>query len=160
MSILAGLNSAPVFRLKRTFELLSTKTISYFDTIRNLMSTSKNFSVYRESLRSVNPPAIPFLGCYLTDLTFIEDGNPDFLRETGFINFAKRNKTAEVIREIQQYQNEPYNLMSVTELQSFIGQCLTESLDEGQLYALSLQLEPREREDEKISRLLSESGFL
>lgn len=161
MSILAGLNSAPIHRLKRTFELLSTKTQATLETIRNLMSTTKNFSTYREALRSCTGPAIPFLGCYLTDLTFIEDGNPDFLKvDSRLINFSKRAKTAEVIREIQQYQSLPYAITPVVELQNFLLQCLQESLDEGQMYDLSLQLEPREREDEKIARLLTESGFL
>ena len=34
---------------------------------------------------------VPYLGLYLTDLTFIEDGNPDFVTEDGqqMINLAK-----------------------------------------------------------------------
>lgn len=164
MSILAGLNSAPVHRLKRTFELLSTKTQATLETIRNLMSTTKNFSTYRDSLRSCTGPAIPFLGCYLTDLTFIEDGNPDFLKDDArLINFSKRAKTAEVIREIQQYQSLPYRITEVPELQDFLqDECLgsRQGQDEGEMYDRSLTLEPREREDEKIARLLMQSGFL
>ena len=41
-------------------------------------------------------------GMYLTDLTFIEDGNPDKVGH--MINFVKRRLYANVIREIQQYQ--------------------------------------------------------
>jgi son of sevenless-like protein len=163
MSILAGLNSAPVHRLKRTFELLSTKTQATLETVRNLMSTTKNFTTYRESLRSSTGAAIPFLGCYLTDLTFIEDGNSDFLKtDARLINFSKRTKTGEVIREIQQYQSLPYNITPVPELQVFLDELLADQPleDEGEMYDLSLQLEPREREDEKIARLLTESGFL
>ncbi|KAJ3383382.1 hypothetical protein HDU92_004245 [Lobulomyces angularis] len=161
MSIMAGLNSAPIHRLKRTFELLSSKTQTSLDQLQSLMSTTKNYSVYREALHASYPPSMPFLGLYLTDLTFIEDGNPDLLKpDNRLINFSKRSKTAEVIMEIQQYQRTHYNLTPVVEIQNFIINCLTESLDENKIYDLSLQLEPREREDEKIARLLSESGFL
>lgn len=49
-----------------------------------------------------------YLGMYLTDLTFIEDGHPD-LTPNGLINFMKRRQIALVIREIQQFQNDAYN---------------------------------------------------
>jgi len=96
----------------------------------------------------------------LTDLTFIEDGNPDFIKKTDLINFAKRAKTAEVIREIQQYQLVPYPLQAVDELQQYILSNMQAAKDVHEMYDLSLQIEPREREDEKIARLLQESGFL
>ena len=80
----------------------------------------------------------------MTDLTFIEDGNPDFLKSSNkLINFSKRMKTADVIREIQQYQSVPYNLNPVQEIQSFIDYNLKESRDVKDLYDQSLALEPR-----------------
>jgi len=103
------------------------------------------------------------IGVYLTDLTFIEDGNADHLKtssSTELINFSKHQKTAEVILEIQQFQKHLYALTEVPELQSFIIENFRENQDENDLYEMSLLLEPREREDEKIARLLHESGFL
>ena len=80
----------------------------------------------------------------MTDLTFIEDGNPDFLKNSNLlINFSKRMKTADVIREIQQYQSVPYNLNNVNEIQMFIQCHLQESRDVKDLYDQSLSLEPR-----------------
>ena len=99
-------------------------------------------------------------GVYLTDLTFIEDGIPSVIKKTNLINFAKRAKTAEVIRNIQQYQNIPYPLKSVGDLQDYILSNMQAAGDVHEMYDKSLAVEPREREDEKITRLLSESGFL
>ncbi|CAG8769421.1 2943_t:CDS:2, partial [Ambispora leptoticha] len=105
-AIISGLNSAPIHRLKRTWEMVNQKTMQTLEALNRIMNSTKNFSDYRETLHSVNPPCVPFLGVYLTDLTFIEDGNPDTLKkDRALINFSKRMKTAEVIREIQQYQS-------------------------------------------------------
>lgn len=89
---------------------------------------------------------------YLTDLTFIEDGIPSVIKKTELINFAKRAKTAEVIRDIQQYQNVPYPLQPVSELQEYILSNMQAAGDVHEMYEKSLAVEPREREDEKIVR--------
>lgn len=89
---------------------------------------------------------------YLTDLTFIEDGIPSIIKKTNLINFAKRAKTAEVIRDIQQYQNVGYSLQPVPELQDYILSNMQAAGDVHEMYDRSLQVEPREREDEKIVR--------
>ncbi|KAG2189367.1 hypothetical protein INT44_004509 [Umbelopsis vinacea] len=160
MAILSAFDNSAIGRLRRTWDSVSARTMQTLAYIRKLMGANKNFNEYREIIHSVNPPCIPFLGIYLQDLTFIEDGNTNFLRKSNqLINFAKRMKTAEVIREIQQYQSSPYFLNAVPELQLFITTHLQSSRDEETCYNLSLALEPREREDEKIARLLKESGF-
>jgi len=66
------------------------------------------------------------------------------------INFAKRAKTAEVIRDIQQYQNVPYPLQPVPELQEYILSNMQAAGDVHEMYEKSLAVEPREREDKKI----------
>lgn len=68
------------------------------------------------------------------------------------INFAKRAKTAEVIRDIQQYQNVAYSLQAVQELQEYILSNMQAAGDVHEMYDKSLMIEPREREDEKIVR--------
>lgn len=88
---------------------------------------------------------------YLTDLTFIEDGIPSHT-PSDLINFNKRAKTAEVIRDIQQYQNVPYQLQAVHDLQEYILSNMQAAGDVHEMYDRSLEVEPREREDEKIAR--------
>ncbi|KAI0480996.1 ras guanine nucleotide exchange factor domain-containing protein [Xylariaceae sp. FL0804] len=151
-SIISALGTAPIARLKRTWENVPNRTSQVLEVMRKLMQSHKNFGEYRESLHAANPPCIPFFGVYLTDLTFIEDGIPSIIKKTNLINFAKRAKTAEVIRDIQQYQNAPYSLQPVPELQDYILSNKAAAGDVHEMYDKSLQVEPREREDEKIVR--------
>lgn len=151
-SIISALGSAPIHRLNRTWTQVNARSTQTLESMRNLMSSTKNFMLYRESLHKANPPCIPFFGIYLTDLTFIEDGIPSIIKKTQLINFAKRAKTAEVIRDIQQYQNVPYGLQPVGELQEYILRNMQSAGDVHEMYERSLQVEPREREDEKIAR--------
>ncbi|ORZ34163.1 ras guanine nucleotide exchange factor domain-containing protein [Catenaria anguillulae PL171] len=174
-SILAALNSAPIHRLARTWEMLSTKTLGVLNDLRQITDPTKNFATYRELVASVQPPCIPFLGRYLSDLTFLEDGNPNVLKIPGqpapgedgaspdapvLVNFSKRAKTADIIREIQQFQVLPFHLKPVTEVQEYLLGMINHNRESGELYEISLNREPREREDQKLVRLLSESGLL
>ncbi|KAI1505518.1 ras guanine nucleotide exchange factor domain-containing protein [Biscogniauxia marginata] len=154
-SIISALGTAPIARLKRTWDQVPARTQAVLETMRRLMASTKNFGEYREALHAANPPCIPFFGVYLTDLTFIEDGIPSIIKKTNLINFAKRAKTAEVIRDIQQYQNAPYSLQPVPELQDYILSNMQAAGDVHEMYDKSLVVEPREREDEKIVRYVA-----
>ncbi|KAK4509955.1 DNA mismatch repair protein Mlh1 [Mucor velutinosus] len=160
MAILSAFDNGSIGRLKRTWELISARTMQILQNIRRLMGANRNFSEYRDIIHKVNPPCIPFLGIYLQDLTFIEDGNANFLKKSNnLINFAKRMKTAEVIRDLQQYQSTHYMLTAVPDIQEFIKTHLQSSREEEELYNLSLRLEPRERGEDTIARRLKESGL-
>ncbi|KAI5810996.1 ras guanine nucleotide exchange factor domain-containing protein [Peziza echinospora] len=159
-SIISALGAAPIHRLKRTWDHVPSRTAAILENMKVLMGTTLNFNEYRECLHLVNPPCVPFLGVYLKDLTFVADGNPDYIKGTELINFGKRAKTAAIIREIQQYQSVPYPLQPIQELQDYIQSNMQAAKDVTEMFNISLALEPREREDEKIARLLQESGFL
>ena len=152
-SIISALGTAPIHRLQRTWAKLGKSTAATLERMRKLMASTKNFTPYRQALHAANPPCIPFFGVYLTDLTFIEDGMSSIIKKTDLINFAKRAKTAEVIREIQTYQNVSYPFRAVSELQHYILDMMQGAGDVHEMYDRSLQVEPREREDEKIARL-------
>ncbi|KAH7228879.1 ras guanine nucleotide exchange factor domain-containing protein [Fusarium oxysporum] len=153
-SIISALGTAPIARLKRTWDQVPQRTHATLESMRRVMASTKNFGEYREALHAANLPCIPFFGVYLTDLTFIEDGIPSIIK-TNLINFAKRAKTAEVIRDIQQYQNVGYSLQPVPELQDYILNNMQAAGDVHEMYDKSLQVEPREREDEKIVRYVA-----
>ena len=78
----------------------------------------------------------------MTDLTFIEDGNPDFVEVQGakLINFVKCRQLSRVIQEIRQYQQKNYNFQPVEILQEYFNSMKPMSSDD--LYKLSHELEP------------------
>ena len=103
------------------------------------------------------------IGVYLTTLTFINDGAEDKLSGQ-MVNFRKRQKAAEVIQDIKRWQAMHFSLTSVGTILSFLEDSFNKYVDGvdygDQFWNLSLEREPREREDEKMARLLQESGFL
>lgn len=175
--IIAGLNSTPIHRLRRTWETVSQKSMISLGMLNNIMRPDKNYKEYRDQLRKVAPPCVPFLGrspeqsllpsptelsrtsagVYLTDWTFIGDGNPDMLREKPHqINFNKRQKASELILMIKLHQATTYNLAAVPVLAKFIDESLfppnsNPATDDQRLYEMSLMREPRERDDVSCS---------
>ncbi|QQP50369.1 Uncharacterized protein FKW44_011357, partial [Caligus rogercresseyi] len=107
LAITSALNSSAVHRLLLTKDEAS----SYIED---------HFKIYWEKLRSINPPCVPFFGQYQTNILFLEEGNQDFLQPHKLINFSKRRKVAEIISEIQQYQNQPYCLSEVKRLKDYL----------------------------------------
>lgn len=53
-----------------------------------MVCSDGRFRAMREALHRCDPPCIPYLGMYLTDLSFIEEGTPDFTPD-GLLNFSK-----------------------------------------------------------------------
>jgi hypothetical protein len=49
--------------------------VRLFDELMELMSPNSNYTKFRNHLhKEISPPCIPYLGVYLSDLTFLEDG--------------------------------------------------------------------------------------
>jgi son of sevenless-like protein len=141
MEIVSGLNASPIFRLKLTWAAIGSKQVEAFRELEALVSSNSAYKNLRTKLHTIKPPCIPYMGMYLTDLTFINDGNPQYL-EQGYINFDKCRRLSAVIQEIIQYQQTPYCLKSVDEIQVYLRN-LDFERDENRIYQLSLQLEER-----------------
>eukprot|EP01130_Rhizamoeba_saxonica_P017236 TRINITY_DN8273_c0_g1_i1.p1 TRINITY_DN8273_c0_g1~~TRINITY_DN8273_c0_g1_i1.p1 ORF type:complete len:1053 (-),score=242.44 TRINITY_DN8273_c0_g1_i1:20-3178(-) len=141
LEIVAGLNSSPVHRLKNTFSRLSKGKVSKLEELKVLVARTNNYSYARQVLHTCSPPCIPYLGMYLTDLTFIEEGHKDNTKD-GLINWLKRHQISEVIEEINRYQTTPYNLVEVDPVISFLNEL--EYFDEETTYNCSMYIEPRE----------------
>ena len=82
---------------------------------------------------------IPFIGVFLSDLTFVESGNRSEV--DGMINFAKRMKLADIINEIRLFQQQPFLYKPVSRLQDLLMR-LECPLDRSALDELSVAREP------------------
>jgi RasGEF domain len=82
MEILSSLHSAGVSRLKLSWANVSPRLMDSLARLDTLMSSQGNFANYRKALRTQPPPFIPYLGLWLTDLTFVDDSNPSFLPDS------------------------------------------------------------------------------
>ncbi|KAG9041746.1 hypothetical protein FS837_011814 [Tulasnella sp. UAMH 9824] len=154
-SILAALDSSTISRLTKTWSHLSAKYKAQLDVMRRLTDHAKNYGVYRESLRATAPPAVPFMGLYLTDLTFCREGNPNTRpspldENRRLINFIKYYRLARIVQDVQRFQTMPYNLQPVPEIQKYLSNVIEKSKNTGDLqdlYRRSLVLEPRQASD-------------
>ncbi|KAL4780063.1 ras guanine nucleotide exchange factor domain-containing protein [Aspergillus varians] len=151
VSILSGLQSTPVYRLARTWAMVTERSCNILKPLQVTISSGQNYQVYRDALRLSVAPCIPFLGLFLKDLVFIEDGNPALTPE-GLINFAKYSMVASIIHEVQRFQAAPYCLHPVPELQEYLATQLQSAGELDEMWDRSCELEPRGRGDENRSR--------
>lgn len=109
---------------------------------------NRNYADYRANLKKAQLPVLPFLGLFLTDLTFTDDGNQDIRSGGKLINFDKFAKTAKIIQDVIRYQ-APYPLAEVPEIQTHLLLSIDErgTKDSQSLYEISLRLEPREGQE-------------
>lgn len=160
--VVSALLSTPVHRLKKTWAAIPDDMRTTFDELAKGVARRDNFKQYRANLLSVNPPCIPYLGVYLTDLTFIRDANPNTYPDTDLINFSKRRRISEVLMSLQQYQQARYQFHPVEEIKNMLINLPSLSVDDA--YRESLKIEPRENalknQDKKIGFIVNYTARL
>lgn len=80
----------------------------------------RNYKVLRGWQQTAEPPCLPFVGVFLTDLVFIEDGNKDKMANTNLINFHKRMMISTVIQQMNMFQKKHYDFLPVRQVREFI----------------------------------------
>ena len=81
-----------------------------------------NYKNYRALIAKAEPPCVPYIGTYLTDLTFIDEGNPDYITEgdAKLINYKKFQMISELIQRIQRFQRTGYTFTLDNELKKYL----------------------------------------
>lgn len=82
------------------FHLQIKQTINKLQAV---VCSDGRFRAMREALHRCDPPCIPYLGMYLTDLSFIEEGTPDFTPDR-LLNFSKMRMVSDNIIQLTTLQ--------------------------------------------------------
>ncbi|KAI0015687.1 ras GEF [Xylariomycetidae sp. FL0641] len=158
MAIVCSLNSSIINRLRKTWDVVSPKRREMFKNLQAIVEPSNNNKALRTRLQGHVSPCLPFLGMFLTDLTFTDIGNPATkqLAAAGpndqgltVVNFDKHMRTAKIIGELQRFQL-PYRLTELPDMQEWIQNQVVRVKESDQnnvqvsYYRKSLLLEPRE----------------
>lgn len=162
MAIVCSLNSSTISRLRKTWDGISEKRKEMFRSLQKIVDPSQNNKVLRLKLQDHAPPCLPFLGMYLTDLTFIDMGNAatkkmshaggvveEGSRGLTVVNFDKHTRTAKIIGELQRFQM-PHRLTELPDMQDWLTAQIQRVREAGKdnvqvsNYRKSLLLEPRE----------------
>ena len=152
MEVLAGVNSSPVRRLKSTWKELSESELRIVKDIERLMNHKSSYRSYRSTLHSAKIPLVPFIGIYLTDLTFTEDGNPNYM--DNLVNFSKFHKIARIVGEIVGYQVLYQSIKPDPVIQCWLQN--VKPIGEEEAYSLSTRIEPRDPSEAFENLLLEE----
>jgi son of sevenless len=66
-AIVAGLNSTPIHRLKRSWNEIKPKAMTIFQQLEALVQSWKNLAEFRRTMAEVTGPCVPFLGMRLSN---------------------------------------------------------------------------------------------
>uniref|UniRef100_A0A673CRJ2 Rap guanine nucleotide exchange factor (GEF) 3 n=1 Tax=Sphaeramia orbicularis TaxID=375764 RepID=A0A673CRJ2_9TELE len=120
-AVMFGLSNSAVQRLYKTWERIPSKTKRVYCAYERLMDPSRNHRAYRLAVAKLGPPYIPFMPLLLKDMTFIHEGNPNYVDK--LVNFEKMRMIAKTVKIVRGCRSQPYGELSKSG--RFISEFLT-----------------------------------
>ncbi|XP_047436751.1 rap guanine nucleotide exchange factor 3 isoform X2 [Mugil cephalus] len=105
-AVMFGLSNSAVQRLYKTWERIPSKTKRIYCAYERLMDPSRNHRAYRLAVAKLGPPYIPFMPLLLKDMTFIHEGNPNYVEKR--VNFEKMRMLAKTVKIVRECRSQPY----------------------------------------------------
>ncbi|GAA6216639.1 rap guanine nucleotide exchange factor 3-like isoform X1 [Lates japonicus] len=105
-AVMFGLSNSAVQRLYKTWERIPSKTKRIYCAYERLMDPSRNHRAYRLAVAKLSPPYIPFMPLLLKDMTFIHEGNPNYVEK--LVNFEKMRMIAKTVKIVRGCRSQPY----------------------------------------------------
>lgn len=136
----AGLTNSAILRLRQTWQVAGLDTFLRMTKMCKLLDN--NFALYRRELAVAELPVLPYVGMFLTDLTFLEDGNPNLV--DGKINFRfKFSKISATIDSVLHYQASEYTFVPLPAIQEQLAAIASGPIRADEAYPVSLLLESK-----------------
>uniref|UniRef100_A0A7N5ZU22 Ras-specific guanine nucleotide-releasing factor RalGPS1 n=1 Tax=Anabas testudineus TaxID=64144 RepID=A0A7N5ZU22_ANATE len=156
VSVVSALQSAPIFRLSKTWALISRKDKATFEKLNYLTSKEENYTRMREYIRSLKMvPCIPYLGIYLLDMIYIDSAYPasDSIIETEQ-RTNQMNNLLRIISDMQMSSNYDH-LVTLPHVQKYL--LSVRYIEELQKFSLTLESRSATFPIEKARHLLDDS---
>uniref|UniRef100_A0A7N6BM69 Rap guanine nucleotide exchange factor (GEF) 3 n=1 Tax=Anabas testudineus TaxID=64144 RepID=A0A7N6BM69_ANATE len=106
-AVMFGLSNSAVQRLYKTWERIPSKIKRIYCAYERLMDPSRNHRAYRLTVAKLSPPYIPFMPLLLKDVTFIHEGNPNYVDK--LVNFEKMRMIAKTVKIVRGCRSQPYS---------------------------------------------------
>ncbi|CAF1014687.1 unnamed protein product [Didymodactylos carnosus] len=143
-AILNGLSSCCVHRLQFTWQFVSKSKMIIFDELRTVFGSCADRKQARQILNKTMIGTVPYLGLYLSDLTYIDSAFPNQIEH--LINFEKRRKEFEILAQLKLFQSaaNSYRIMPIKRFKQWFDNVRTYTDSES--WQLSYQVEPQSEE--------------
>ncbi|XP_016959390.1 ras-GEF domain-containing family member 1B [Drosophila biarmipes] len=154
MAIIAGLNLAPIGRLKKTWAKVQS---AKFSVLEHQMDPTSNFNSYRSTLKAAmwrsegateerERIIIPFFSLFVKDLYFLNEGCSNRL-PNNHINFEKCSQLAKQVMEFNEWKKVKCPFEQLPNVIAYLQHSAV--LNENTLSIASFECEPPENTEEK-----------
>lgn len=109
MALIPVFTVSSIHRLKPVWDAISKNDMEKIEKWLSLLSPQGNYKQYREYLSSRTPPTLPFIGLFLTDLTYSNESLKTFVNDDNkTINFERLRVIGKAVYQIHSFQKIGY----------------------------------------------------